>query len=46
DYYDYSTDEDLEKRYSTNQDEPLFVHDYLAAMKARCWLEEQVPLEI
>ncbi|CAG8458008.1 18870_t:CDS:2 [Racocetra fulgida] len=35
DYYDYSTDEDLGESFSTNQDEPLFVHDYLAAMKAR-----------
>ncbi|CAG8544899.1 12683_t:CDS:2, partial [Cetraspora pellucida] len=46
DYYDYSSDENLEENFSTDQDELLFVHDYLAAMKARHWLEEQDSLEI
>ncbi|CAG8765487.1 28102_t:CDS:2 [Racocetra persica] len=46
DYYDYFRDEDLEESFSTNQDKPLFIHDHLAAIKARCWLEEQVLLEI
>ncbi|CAG8495536.1 8_t:CDS:2, partial [Scutellospora calospora] len=46
DYYDYSTDEDFEESFNTDQDEPLFIHNYLAAMKARHWLEEQDSLEI
>ncbi|CAG8765642.1 9922_t:CDS:2, partial [Cetraspora pellucida] len=45
-YYDYSSDENLEENFSTDQDEPLFVYDYLAAMKVRHWLEEQDSLEI
>ncbi|CAG8822668.1 1484_t:CDS:1, partial [Racocetra persica] len=45
-YYDYSTDEDFDKSFSIDQDEPLFVHDYLAAMKAKYWLEEQDSSEI
>ncbi|CAG8496918.1 17134_t:CDS:2, partial [Racocetra fulgida] len=45
-YYDYSIDEDFDESFSTDQDEPLFVHDYLAAMKAKHWLEEQDSSEI
>ncbi|CAG8556131.1 264_t:CDS:2, partial [Racocetra fulgida] len=45
-YYDYSTDKDFDKSFSTDQDEPLFIHDYLAAMKAKHWLEEQDSSEI
>ncbi|CAG8830325.1 11078_t:CDS:1, partial [Racocetra persica] len=32
--------------FSIDQDEPLFIHDYLAAMKAKHWLEEQDSSEI
>ncbi|CAG8539455.1 28028_t:CDS:2, partial [Racocetra persica] len=35
------TNEDFDESFSTDQDKPLFVHNYLAAMKAKYWLEEQ-----
>ncbi|CAG8564211.1 36124_t:CDS:2, partial [Racocetra persica] len=45
-YYNYSTDKDFDESFSIDQDEPLFVHDYLAAMKTKHWLEEQDSSEI
>ncbi|CAG8671059.1 2363_t:CDS:2, partial [Ambispora gerdemannii] len=43
---DYFTDEDLEESWSTSQNDLIFTHDYIAAMKARNLLEDQIYLEI
>ena len=42
DFYNYSTHEDLEESQSTDQNDQALIQDYLAAMKARSLLEDQI----